>query len=257
MSPAADRDASIADARREREVERDEVRRFTRSSRRRRRLLVGIVASVAALLLFVAVAVFSPIMAVREIRVEGTSRLDATAVGEVLADLDGRPLALVTTNDVATRLAGFVLVQSWSKRAVPPSTLVVDIVERQPIGALERDGQWAVYDAAGVELWRAPEAPADVPTLDLGGGDTSSPAFAAAAQVSLALPADFRVGVASVTARTFDDVTLQLRDGTSVVWGSGEDSARKVEVLLALMSGAPAGGVSQYDVSSPESPVTR
>lgn len=253
MSPA-DRDAPRG--RRTRDGD-DEARRFTRIPRRRRRVLVGTVAAFTALVLFVAVAVFSPLVSVREIRVEGTSRLDAAQVSESLADLRGRPLALVTSADVATRLAGFVLVQSWSTRAVPPSTLVVEIVERQPIGALQLAGEWAVFDAAGVELWRTPDAPADVPALDLGGGDASSPAFAAAAQVSLALPADFRVGVASVTARTIDDVTLQLRDGTSVVWGSGEDSARKVEVLLALIANTADAGVAQYDVSSPESPVTR
>lgn len=238
-------------------AERDEVRRFTRTSRRRRSVLVGVLAAVGALALFVAVAVFSPIMSVRSIEVEGTSRLDTGAVGEALADLQGRPLALVTQDEVAARLAPFVLVQSYATRAEPPSTLVVEIVERQPIGALQVEGAWAVYDAAAVELWRSPEQPADVPVLDLGGGDTASEPFAAASRVSLALPADFRAGVATVTARTTDDVTLQLRDGTSVVWGSSEQSERKVQVLLALIGTTGDQAVSQYDVSSPESPVTR
>lgn len=237
--------------------ERDEVRRFTRGARRRRTVLIGALSCLVVLVVFVAVAVFSPIMSVREVRIEGTQRLDVPQVASALADLEGRPLALVTQDDVAARLSGFVLVQSWSTRAEPPSTLVVEIVERQAVGTVQVDGQWAVFDAAGVELWRDAAQPADVPALDLGGGDTASPAFAAAARVSLALPADFRATVAIVAARTIDDVSLQLRDGTSVVWGSSEDSARKVDVLLVLIASTRDQGVGQYDVSSPESPVTR
>lgn len=238
-------------------AERAEARRFTTRRRRRRTWLVVVAATVAALAVFVVVAVVSPVMAVRDVRITGLERLDEGDVRAALADLEGRPLALVTADDVAQRLAGFVLVQSYATHAEPPSTLVVDIVERQAVGALPVGGGFTVYDAAGVELWQAATAPSDVPRLELGGESPGSEPFAAAAAVSLALPGDFRVRVATVEARSTDDVTLAMRDGASVVWGSADDSPRKVEVLLALMAATADDPPAQYDVSSPEAPVTR
>lgn len=240
-----------------RAASRAEARRFTRGRTRRRGVLIAVAASFVALVGFVVVAIVSPIMSVRSIEVEGLERLDEVSVHEALADLQGQPLAMVTSGDVASRLEPFVLVQSYSTRAEPPSTLVVQIVERQAIGALPNGAGHTVYDAAGVALWDAPAPPADVPALDLGGADTASPAFTAAAEVSLALPATFRAQVATIVASSQDNVTLELRDGTSVVWGSAEHSPRKVEVLLALIAATAGESPSQYDVSSPEAPVTR
>lgn len=220
-------------------------------------MLAFIAAPIAALALFVGVAVFSPVMSVREIVVEGAERLDSGMVHAALADLNGRPLALVTSGDVEERLEPFVLVQSYSTRAQPPSTLVVQIVERQAIGALPGDTGYTVFDAVGVALWSETQAPVGVPALDLQGQNTESAAFASAAEVSLALPSSFRSQVGKISAASQDDVTLSLLDGTSVVWGSAEDSPRKVEVLLTLIAATAENPPSQYDVSSPEAPVTR
>lgn len=257
VSEQGETDASAPPASDRRAAERAEVRRFARHRVRRRTLIAAVAAPVVALVVFVVVALVSPIMSVRQITVEGLDRLDESSVLAALADLEGRPLALVSSDDVATRLAPFVLVQSYSTRAEPPSTLVVQVVERQAIGALPNAGGFSIYDAAGVELWNAPAAPVDVPVLQLHGGDTASAAFLSAAEVSRALPADFRATIAVVEARSQDDVTLALRDGTSVVWGSADDSPRKVEVLLALIKATADARPSQYDVSSPEAPVTR
>lgn len=235
---------------------REEFRRLTGAPRELRGRLIVVSALVAALLVFVGIAAFSPIMSVREIRVEGTQRLDQAELTAALDDLRGRPLALVTQQDVGARVAGFVLVQSYASRAQPPGALVVRITERQAIGALPADGGYAVYDAARVELWRSPAEPADVPALEVDGG-LGGTAFDAAAGVSLALPAEFRATVQRVTARTRDDVELVLRTGAIVRWGGAEHSARKAEVLLALMAATRGQPIKSYDVSSPESPVTR
>ncbi|WP_271983168.1 FtsQ-type POTRA domain-containing protein [Pseudoclavibacter terrae] len=235
----------------------DDARRFTWRARRRRRILIWVAAALAALVAFVAVAVYSPIMSVREIVVAGTQRVDATQVDESLADLHGQPLALVTNDDVESRLQSYVMVQSYSIRVEPPSRLVVTIVERSPIGAVAVPAGYDVMDAAGVVLWTQPEPAGDIPTLELGGQGIDSEAFASASAVSLALPVDFRSGVATVTARSIDDVRLTMRSGAEVVWGSAENSDRKAEVLAALVAATGDQSITSYDVSSPETPVTR
>jgi cell division protein FtsQ len=61
--------------------------------------------------------------------------------------------------------------------------------------------------------------------------------------------------VDSVSATGAQDVTLKLTSGVSVVWGGPADSALKSSVLSSLLKAAP--GASVYDVSAPNSPVTR
>ena len=246
-----------SDERARREAERDEVRRFTRRARRRTGVLVGLGAALAALLAFVVIAVATPVMSVRQITIEGLQRLDRAAVEQALADLTGTPLALVTQDDLAQRLAGFVLVQSYTSRAAPPSTLVVEISERPAIGALATPTGAAVVDPIGVTLWDEPGPPADVPMLALPDASFEGESFRSAAAVSRSLPTSFREQVATIEAITTDDVRLHLRGGGLVVWGSADDSARKVDVLLLLLQATAGRPVSEFDVSSPETPVTR
>ena len=51
---------------------------------------------------------------------------------------------------------------------------------------------------------------------------------------------------------TVDQISLVLRDGRTVVWGSAEDSDAKAEVLVELLE-QPA---RKYDVSVPGQPTT-
>jgi cell division protein FtsQ len=75
-----------------------------------------------------------------------------------------------------------------------------------------------------------------------------------AAVVVAALPDDLAARVDHVTVETVDQVTLVLRDGRQVLWGSAEESALKAEVLAELLAVQKAG---VYDVSVPGSPTTR
>jgi cell division protein FtsQ len=68
--------------------------------------------------------------------------------------------------------------------------------------------------------------------------------------VLAALPQQLRPLLATVSANTPGSVTLGLTDGRTIRWGSADDSARKAQVLAALMT--QPGKV--YDVSSPDLP---
>lgn len=239
--------------------ERAEVRRFTRRRTARRRGWIIGLSSVALLVAFVALAVFTPLMSVRTIEVAGTNRLDAAAVQEALAPLDGRPLAQVSNAEVEALLQEFVLVQSYTVQRTPPSTLVVRVVEREPIGRVEHNGGEVVVDAAGVVLWQvgADDAPEDGSSLPVvAAGKLGSDAFLAAGRVSLALPEDFRAEVTRVTAASPENVELHLASGATVTWGSADDSQRKAQVLTALIAATSDAGITSYDVSSPDTPVT-
>src|SRR5207244_6325854 len=64
------------------------------------------------------------------------SRIKAAAVSAALKDQLGRPLPLVDFNAIRADLAAFPLIRSFSTESHPPSTLVVRIVERVPVGVI-------------------------------------------------------------------------------------------------------------------------
>ncbi|MFC6355840.1 FtsQ-type POTRA domain-containing protein [Luethyella okanaganae] len=236
-----------------RSYERAEVRRFTRHSRRRRLNWIIAVAAVAALMLFVVVGAFSPLMALRTIQVEGAARVNPADVVAVLDDQLGTPLPLVDFGRVRSDLSRFILIRSYSTESRPPGTLVVRIVERDPVGVIRAQTGFDLVDPAGVVVQTTQERPEGYPMLEVQG----AAGLAAAGAVVQALPADIRTQLDTVRAATKDDVSFVLAGGANVVWGSAEQSAMKAIVLSKLMAVAPSSEVSAYDVSSPNSPVYR
>ena len=132
-------DRALRAARRERKrVEKGEVRRFTKRSRRRRLAWLGAAGVVAALVLAVVLIAFSPLLALRHIQVTGTSRLDAAAVEKKLDDQLGTPLPLLDQAGISSDLAAFPLIRSYTVESHPPDSIVVRVVERQPVGVIQR-----------------------------------------------------------------------------------------------------------------------
>ncbi|WP_298011712.1 FtsQ-type POTRA domain-containing protein [uncultured Microbacterium sp.] len=239
-------------ARARRRALRGEVRRFTVRSRRRRTAWIVAGALVVALVVGTVGAAYSPLFAVERIEVVGTSALPADQVAAALSGQIGTPLALVDDSAVKQALVAFPLVESYTLQARPPHDLVVRIVERTPIGAVQSDAGWSVVDAAGVVLSTTPDRPAGTAAIAADGG-LSSPAFTAIAEVMRALPASIRSQVTDASATGRDDVTLRLGDaGAKVVWGSVDKTPLKAALLESAMTAKPAGSVSCYDVSSPD-----
>ena len=236
--------------------ERQEVRRFTWRSRRRRTNWIVALGAVAVMTLVVVGAGYSPLMALRTIEVVGASRVSADALVDALDGQVGTPLPLIDFEAVNDELAEFMLIQSYVTESRPPGTLVVRIIEREPVGALVSAGGFDLVDAAGIVIESSPERPAGYPLIEVDSG-VESAGFRAATAVVSALPEGIRSQLDTVGAETKDDVTLDLVGGARVVWGSSEESEYKAVVLGALMVGHPVGTVNEYDVTSPDSAVLR
>jgi len=235
------------------------VRRFTRRARERRSTLAIIAGVIATLIGLVLVAVYSPLLALKTIEVSGTERIDPVAVEAALAGQLGTPLALVDYSRITRELSTFPLIRSYVTETVPPDTVRIQIVERQPIGVVQASATvFQLVDPAGVTVQESEVAPTGVPLIDLAGALTSGPAFRAVADVLISLPDDLRAQVTSVSARTKDDVRLVLAGvGQSVVWGSATDSGRKAVLLAALIAVTDAGRPGEFDVSAPGNGIFR
>ncbi|TFC52047.1 FtsQ-type POTRA domain-containing protein [Cryobacterium sp. TMT1-21] len=256
LTPAGARLKLRAARRARKRYEREEVRRFTWRSRRRRNAWLASLGVTVVLAAFVVVGVYSPLMALRTIEVVGANRIPADKIQAALGDQLGTPLPLVDLAEVKKDLSEFTLIQSYVTESRPPATLVVRIVEREPVGALATGAGFDLVDAAGVVIQSSPERPAGYATIDARSGSGSA-GFLAATAVIAALPESIRTGLDTVTAATKDDVTLTLVGGARVVWGSAEKSEYKAVVLAALIVSHPVGTVGEYDVSSPDSAVLR
>lgn len=246
-----------AAARARRRALRAEVRRFTARQRRRRMVWGGVGVAFLLLVLGTLGAAYSPLFAVEKISVVGTTSLDPSTVENALASQIGTPLPLVDSSAVKAALVQFPLVESYALEARPPHELVIRIVERTPIGAIQTAAGYTLVDAAGVALATAPQPPAGHPVLTVTGG-LSSPAFMAVGTVFRTLPDDIRAQVTAISATSANDVTLTLgAGGPAVVWGNADDSALKAKNLAAIMAARPPSSVASYDVSSPSTIVVR
>ena len=255
---------SLADARRRlkraerrrRRFERGEVRRFTRRSRSRRTIMLTAAGLVVALLAVLAVAVYSPLLALKTITVDGASRVDAAQVTDAVDGQLGTPLALLDYGQFTRQLAQFPLIRSYVTEMVPPDTLIIHIVERAPVAAVQNGAAFDLVDPAGIVVQSSPERPDGVPLIDIGGQKPDSEAFTSVVAVLLALPAPLVAQVDSITASTQDDVTFTLRGvGQSVVWGSSDNSGSKAGALAAMVAKQDPNAKIEYDVSAPGSVV--
>jgi cell division protein FtsQ len=243
-------------ARARRRFERGEVRRFTRRSRSRRRVWISLAAVVAVLVGVLAVAVYSPLLALRTVSVDGTARVDALAVQKAVESQTGTPLALIDYDTITAQLAKFPLIRSYVTELVPPGTLMIHIVERAPVAAVVNGATFDLLDPAGIVVQSSATRPEGVPIISIGDQDAKSAAFASVIEVLLALPPEVLAQVDTVSATTKDNVTFSLRGvGQTVVWGSSENSAYKAKVLAAMVAHEDPASKVEYDVSAPGSVV--
>lgn len=239
-------------ARARKQQERRELRRFTQRTRRRR---IAWLVGTGVVVLLVALsfgAVYSPLLALRDIRVDGTARLDPTQLVDAIDDQLGVPLALLDDAKLHDELGAFSLIRSYTTEILPPGTLIVHIVERTPVGSIVRGADFDLVDAAGVVISSTTTRTPGVPVIQVADDEVDSVAFRSIAEVLLALPPELLVQVDAIAASTRDDVTLTLTGSTQQVeWGSADDSAQKARVLAALLAIHSGAGAGRYDVSAP------
>lgn len=235
-----------------------EAKRFVSASRRRKIVSLSVLGSFALLFLLILATMFTPLLAVEKLEVTGTKRINEKTVLKALEKQLGVPLPMVNTNSIAESLAPFSLVDSFSVVSLPPHTLRIAITERQPICIVTVAGVDYLYDPAGIRVGNVGKSDS-YPRIAIVGDPKGSVEFTAAIDVLLALPADLLGRIATVDAKSKDDVSMRLRGnaGQRIVWGDGSQSVLKSKVLAALIKNQKKTDFVTFDVSSPTAPVVR
>jgi cell division protein FtsQ len=231
-------------------------KRFARRQWARRWLAWRIVLTAVGLLAGAAGVVwlvfFSSVLAVRGVQVDGAEVLDPRQVRQVAAVPSGSPLAGVDLEAVAARVERLTPVLAVDVSRSWPDEVRIAVTERTAVAVVVRDDVVHGVDADGVLFREYPSRPPSLPLVRVS-PSTGSDALAEAALVIDALPADLSQRVSFVAVRTVDTISLRLRNGRTVLWGSADHSTDKAKVLAVLLD-QPA---ALYDVSVPGQPVLR
>ena len=190
---------------------------------------------------------FSPLLGVRSVSIAGATDPISVKVLAVVDVPDGTPLARVDLDGVAERVNAVPEVAEVEVARHWPDTLVVTVTPRVPIAVTSANGRYWLMDSTGDPYLAVDAPPAGLVPVKLATPGVGDPATAAALTVVAALSPDFRAQVTDLAARTPYDVRLTLADGRSVIWGEATDSAKKVEILPAVL--AQTGTV--YNISDP------
>ena len=227
--------------------------------RRPLRWILGVLVALAALAAFALVVFYSPLLAVRDITIEGTDRIPESEVRQALEPLQGVPLTRIDDERVRELVGEDIMVREVRAEAHPPHELVVSVTERGPVATVKEGDQFVLVDNDGVAVGSVDSAEeAEVPQVDGGLAAVQGDSFGELVRVLQALPQPLLEQMQKAEADSDSDLRLKMRDGSTVVWGTSEDSEFKAEVLTSLTEalGDQGGGLT-YDVSSPEYPVTR
>jgi cell division protein FtsQ len=197
----------------------------------------------------------SSLFVVRSVAVTGAGTVPRAEVLRAAAIVPGTPLARVNGTAVASRVERITQIQSAQISKDWPDTVVIAVTPRTPALAVASPGGYTLIDKFGVAFRQVPQQPAGMallasarPVASLRG----SPAVLAAVTVLGQLPRPVRGQVATVSAASPDAVTLHLRGGITIVWGSTSRPAAKAAELVILMRTK----ASYYDLSDPATAVT-
>ncbi|MEP9365548.1 FtsQ-type POTRA domain-containing protein [Nocardioides sp. CN2-186] len=194
---------------------------------------------------------FSSYLSVQGVQVTGVHQLTASEVRSAAAVPDGDSLATLDLNRIRTRVEAMAPVQSADVSRQWPDQVLIEVQERQAIAVVDIGGTLHGMDAEGVVFVDYDKAPAGLPRVETT-ADTGTDALREGALVVAALPTELAAKVDHVDVATVDEISLVLRDGREVVWGSADQSELKAEVLASLLGHK----AQKFDVSVPGTPTT-
>ncbi|MFN2518692.1 MAG: cell division protein FtsQ/DivIB [Jatrophihabitantaceae bacterium] len=222
-----------------------------RSARSRRLVVIAVGAGLVAAVLTWVVA-YSPVLGANNLRVRGTHNLTVAQVRAAAAIKHGIPLVRLDTAAVARRVEALPDVASATVRAAYPSSVIITVTERVPVGYVISDPGWVLVDKTGDQYRRVGVKPRALPLFVVPAGANAKAAGEAVATVAASLAPPLLARVASVQAFDPTAITLLLVDRRVVRWGTADRSVDKAKILPILLS-QPG---SRFDVTDPDQVVT-
>ena len=225
---------------------------MSRVRRPSRRLVALALLGVALLGGAVWLVYFSPLLVVRQVAVTGHQQLRSEQVVAAARVPMGTPLARQDVEAIARRTTTLPAVQAASVTRRWPDTITVTVTERRPLLAVRKPGGFDLVDPEGVAFAESGSVPDGVVLAEVNPSDR--PLLQQVGTVAVALSGGLGGQVSVLAATDAQRITLKLKSGVTVNWGSATDSALKAEIVAALLK---SGRATSIDVSSPHNPAAR
>jgi len=238
-------------------VRAEKLFRARRRASRRRTARPLLLVAVAVTVLGAAAwaALYSPLLRLTSVTVDGTSRLTSAQVVAAADAPIGASMLRASPSAIRRRVERLAPVATATVSRDWPHRLVIHVTERTPVAAIGTASGVALVDAAGVAFATAAAPPPHLLDLRVGAA-IPGPGLAdarAGLEVWNRLPTTLRRQVKWVDAASTDAVSFELARGATVVWGSPADNGAKLAVLATLLRTR----ARVYDVSTPAIAVTR
>lgn len=238
-------------------------RRDVRAERKQRRLRRTF--GLLALVVLLAVALMierSSLVALAEVRVDGTQRLSDSEVREAAALQLGTSTLRLRLGRAEERVEALPLVAEATVRRLDPLTVQIDVVEREPAMNVRAGSRELLLDADGVALVEDFESglplielPPATPLPTLGQMPSPDTALGNAIALHAELPGPLRAEIQRYEAGAPDAVTAILRNGIEVLFGRADRVDEKARALGAVLEDLAGESVSTIDVRAPRAPV--
>ena len=223
-------------------------------NRRKQLLVVG--GSLLAGVVFILIVLASPIVAVRNIDIEGAKYANSTLIDTVSKSLRGKSVLTVDTNAAQKLLETDPWIESVRIKTYLPGRAVIEIQERMPIAwFLGVDNQGRVIDQDGRVLAVVNGRPTEYMLIDGTGpnliaGAMASESYAAAAQLAMSLPEEIRPVVKNMGVNGPNQVTMTLLTGAVVNFGEPVDLRNKLVNVVVILRRQDINQIAGIDVSS-------
>lgn len=223
-------------------------------NRRKQLLVVG--GSLVAFVVFVLIVLASPIVAVRNIDIEGVKYANSTLIETVSKSLRGKSVLTVDTNAAQKLLETDPWIESVRIKTYLPGRAVIEINERVPVAwFLGVDNQGRVIDQDGRVLAVVNGRPTEYMLIDGTGpnliaGAMASESYTAAAQLAMSLPDEIRPVVKSMGVNGPNQVTMTLLTGAVVKFGEPVDLRNKLVNVVVILRRQDINQIAGIDVSS-------
>ena len=229
---------------------------FTMRGVNRRKQLLVVGSSLVASVVFVLIVLASPLVAVRNIDIEGAKYANATLIETVSKSLRGKSVLTVDTNAAQKLLETDPWIESVRIKTYLPSRAVIEINERVPVAwFLGVDNQGRVIDQDGRVLAVVNGRPTEYMLIDgigpnLIAGAMASESYKAAAQLAMSLPDEIRPVVKNMGVNGPNQVTMTLLTGAVVKFGEPVDLRNKLVNVVVILRRQDINQIAGIDVSS-------
>jgi UDP-N-acetylmuramate dehydrogenase len=223
-------------------------------NRRKQILVVG--GSLIAGVVVVLIVLASPIVAVRNIDIEGAKYANSTLIETVSKSLRGKSVLTVDTNSAQKLLETDPWIESVRIKTYLPGRAVIEINERVPVAwFLGVDNQGRVIDQDGRVLAVVNGRPTEYMLIDGTGpnliaGAMASDSYAAAAQLAMSLPDEIRPVIKNMGVDGPNQVTMTLLTGAVVKFGEPIDLRNKLVNVVVILRRQDINQIAGIDVSS-------